>query len=379
MGQPDCPSNRGEIIDMSPAFTSVRQMVSFIVLLITTMALPAVMAKTNLLDRRNVYSSIAWKYGSFPWIEQQIFSDTSDVDIAFIGNSHIWTAIDTPYVQEKLGDHLGHQASVITLGWPWPGFDAVYTIARDLMDHRHVKMLVITDEGVRESPHLHSSKWFRIGENSESLNGLPTYDQAQYYAGAILGMPRHLLSLIRPNLLEDPAHCQINFWNTYYHAPNLAQNQGSLRARIGYGVTPDFSEFVPESLTTSDDVVIYSEETASQFKFTNKSTAFQIHFAQKLAGLCQNRGTQLVVLHTPRVHEREGSVITEIWNWPEVLKRPVNIVGVPPDKFFADLDLNDAKKLFYETNHLNQNGQTFFTKLITPTLLKLYDSPTEPR
>jgi hypothetical protein len=36
----------------------------------------------------------------------------------------------------------------------------------------------------------------------------------------------------------------------------------------------------------------------------------------------------------------------------------------------------EMHKLFAEQYHLNQNGQAYFTRLITPTLLKLYENST---
>jgi hypothetical protein len=183
---------------MSTAFSSPRQAAAFALLLAVLLALPALVAGTGWLDRRDVYPAIPWKYGPFPWIQQKIFAETKDVDMVFLGSSHIWSAVDTPYLQKKLTEQLGREAEVFTLGWPWPGFDASYTIARDLLDHRRVHTLVIDDEGGSDVPHVNSSRWFRIGEDSEALAGLPWIAQARLYGGAVLGMPRQLLSLAAP-------------------------------------------------------------------------------------------------------------------------------------------------------------------------------------
>ena len=181
------------------------QAVTFALLVAVLMALPALMARTGRLDRRDVYPAIPVKSGPFSWIQQEIFTRTGDVDIAFLGSSHIWVAINTPYVQKKLSEQLGREAEVFTLGWPWAGFDALYVIGRDLLDHRRVRTLVIYDEYVPgDITHVACSRWFRIGENTEMLDGLSWRAKASYYGSAVLGMPRSLLSLLRPNLLEDP-------------------------------------------------------------------------------------------------------------------------------------------------------------------------------
>ncbi|WP_157605189.1 hypothetical protein [Schlesneria paludicola] len=359
---------------MSPAFSSIRQMVAFVLLLMTFIGLPAFMGRTGLLDRRDVYPTIAWKYGFFPWIQQQVFTETADVDIAFVGTSHLWWAVDTPYVKETLSKQLGHDVNAITLGWPWQGFDGVYTMAKDLLDHRHVKMLVITDEGIANVPHNHSCRWFRIGENSDSLKGLSWLGQAQLYSGAILGMPRHLLSLVRPNIVEFSEQTPPNWWNARANQTdlNISGNLGSIKMRKSIDTSHDFTHFRPMGQATSEDVISYSDRTASQFAFAGPPPEFQLHFARKLAELCRERGTRLVLLNIPLLSDREKTVVPERCHWPDVLGTPVDMVGIPPAKLFSGVESTDLNNLFYDNDHLNQNGQEWFTQLITPMLGKLY-------
>jgi len=361
---------------MAPAFSSSRQAAAFALLLAVLLALPALVARTGWLKRRDVYPTIPTKYGPFSWIQRQIFIETNDVDIAFLGSSHIWNGVDTPFVQKQLSERLGREAAVFTLGWPWPGYDAMYVIAADLLEHRRVRMLVIYDEHrSADTPHLHSSRWFRIGENTAVLAGLPFTGQAALYGGAVLGMPRHLLSLVRSNRLEDPAHCPTSSWNTFYRAPNFAEQLGALRARIAFNYLPDFSPYQPPSAATPADVVVYSADTRGAFTFTGPPTPpYQRHFARKLAQLCREHGTRLVVLHLPELHERKQATIPERELWPEVWSAPVDIVGIPGAKLFAGIPAADLPKLFYDPVHMNQNGQELFTRLITPALLKLYDA-----
>ena len=146
-------------------------------------------------------------------------------------------------------------------------------------------------------------------------------------------------------------------------------------------------------------MLTYSAETRTAFAFTGPATKpYQRHFAERLARLCQKRGTRLVVLHLPQWRERElpptappvvwraapreladvasQETIPEREPWPEVWPAPVDLVGIPFGKLFGDLPATDLPRLFVDNHHFNQNGQELFTKLITPTLLKLYAAPT---
>jgi hypothetical protein len=361
---------------MRPAFSSPRQAAAFVLLVVAVLAAPALLARTGWLDRGNVYPAIAWNYGPFPWIQQKIFAETGDADMVFLGSSHLWVAINTPYVQQKLSEELGRQAEVFTLGWPWPGFDAAYVIARDLLDHRRVHTLVIYDEDPgRNAPHTNSSRWFRIGEQSEALAGLPWMSRATLYGVAVLGTPRQLLSLVRPNLVEDPASGRPNCWTTRYRAPDLARERGALKARLGFDYNPDYVPFPARSEATPADAVVYSANTRAAFRFTGPALEpYHLHFARKLARLCQERGTRLVILHPPVLNERGQTVVPERQKWPEVLGVPVDVVGIPPAKLFAGISDADLPRLFYDDVHLNQSGQEMFTPLITPVLVQLHET-----
>lgn len=359
---------------MAPAFSSRRQALALALLLTVLLALPALMAKTGWLSRRDVYPAIPWKLGPFSWIQREIFDQSGDVDIAFVGSSHLWAGIDASYVREKLTEQIGRQAEVFTLGWPWPGFDAVYVVAHDLLNHRRVRTLVVYDEARDDDlPHIHSQRWFRIGEDSEVFEGLPWLSRANLYGGAVLAMPRQLLSAIRPNLTEDPFHTRPNYWSSYYRAPNIAQNWGSLRARIGFGYNPNFVFFVPPVQAGPSDAQVYSAESREAFEFPGPATKpYSLRFARSLARLCQEHGTQLVVIHMPSLNEFGKTRISERRIWSEEWGAPAEILGIAPARLFAGISESEVRKLYYDSDHFNLNGQEVFTPLITPALLRLY-------
>lgn len=363
---------------MQPAFSNRRQSIAFALLLAALLALPCMPFAG--LDRRDAYASVALSHGPFPWIAEKIFDETEDADIVFLGSSHIWTSIDARYVQTRLSEESGVPGRVFTLGWPWPGFDACYVVARDLLERRHVHMLVISDEfddsGLRNDfPHARSTRWFRLAENSEALAGLPWLDRARLYGGAVLGMPRHLLSVARPNLRADPAKKSANYWTTDYRAADFRERLGALRARRNHDKTSVFQAYTAHGDATPADVLVFSPETRDAFEFSRPGIApYQLHFARKLAKLCMERHTKLVMLHTPTLPESWRTTVAERERWSEALAAPVEIVGIPEATLFAGIPADDVPKLFYNDTHLNENGQDLFTPLITPALLDLYDS-----
>jgi hypothetical protein len=100
----------------------------------------------------------------------------------------------------------------------------------------------------------------------------------------------------------------------------------------------------------------------------------QLHFSQKLGVLAQAHGCKLVIIHIPMFDERHSPLISEPIFWPDILPGQVTMIGIPPATLFKGLTDDDIKKLFRNSEHLNANGQKYFTSLMTPALLKIYES-----
>jgi hypothetical protein len=363
---------------MRPAFSSTKQAAAFALLLLLLLLSPVLAGKKFLPPREETYSAASLNLGCYPFIQQQIFEEKGDVDIAIVGSSQIWAAIDTPYVQAELSKKLGRKAGVITLGWNWCGFDALYFITRDLVANRKVHMIVIHEEYSPDwpIPHIAVPRLFRFGDNREDLAGLPLAWQAAYYADSLRGMPRNILSLIRTNLpvkWPPPRHD----WDRSYQAAATAERLGSISVLLGYetknNTRPNFEAFTPGHDVPPTEVCIYSAEKNPRFQFTGPSTPpEQLHFAKKLAALARANDIELVWLHIPKVEEMRALAVPERECWPQVLPGGVILVGIPPASFLDGISDQDVCKLFYLHNHLNKNGQEYFTRAITPTLLKLY-------
>jgi hypothetical protein len=221
-------------------------------------------------------------------------------------------------------------------------------------------------------------RWFRFGENAGELAGLPVQTKFSYYSSAILGMPRNLLCLIRPNLTGDLISTQKNFAEIEYSAVNPATRLGSLAVQLGFGYSPDFVSYKPGNIAQPADACVYSPATRSKYQFAGLPAAsLQLFFARKIAALAWEHQTKLVFLHFPNVAELGSTAIPERECWPDMLGRDVALVGVPAKTLFAGLLDADVRKLFCNADHLNQNGQEYFTPVITPALLQIYDSETK--
>jgi hypothetical protein len=365
---------------MRPAFASTWQAAAFALLLLVLLLLPVMMTKSWLPPREEIYSSIWWANGAFPYIDQQIFSEKGDIDIAFVGASHIWNAFNPAYVQQKLSEKLGRPATVRTIGWGGAGYDELYVIARDLLQHRKVHMLVFYDAfSEQDQPNLQAPHWFRFGDDADAIDGLPLRLQASYYFAAVLGMPRNLLELFRSNLPTDLHSPKTAYWENLdsAKAENISSNLGALAEHVGFSdkltAQEPFEPFNPSAEKSSADVITYSPEMAGQWQFTGPALpSWQLHFARKFAALGAQYGCKFVLLHLPTKDEMTAPVIRERELWPEDLQADVTMMGIPPAKLFLDMTEQDVKKLYSDNFHFNKNGQDYFTATLTPALLEFY-------
>ena len=298
-----------------------------------------------------------------------------------MGGSYIWYGINTPFVNNELSRKEGRETVVTSLCWQWFGFDAVYFILKDLLQNRKVKMLVICDDyrGGAFRPHTMAHRWFRFGEDAGELDGLPFSTRFSYYASAILGMPRNLLCLLRSNLSGPLITPKKNLAEIQYGALNPATRLGSLGVQLGYGYSSaNFTDYKPETAIRPSDTCTYTQETKEQFQFNGLSTnSLQLFFLRKIVTLAQEHHTKLVILHFPIIAEMGSQVIPEDAFLRELLGKEVRLVGVSGKKLFAGLTKEEVLKLYCNDEHLNRNGQEYFTPIITPTLLRIYDPETD--
>ena len=371
---------------MPPAFDTSRQAAAFALLLLLLLASPWLADKTFLPGREQTYSSQSIRWEEFPWVQKFIFEETNDIDIAFVGSSHIAVGIDTPYVQQQLDQKLGRHTVVRTVGWSTSGFDSLYFFTKELLAHRHVNTIVFYDEcsgGIPYEVNKYSALWFRFGEGAGVVGGLPWRVQANYYYAAIIGIPRNLLELLSANLPTVPNE-QLTGGLAFLRSPNPEMNLGCYRVHLGFhdfstDLNTNFVPFIPPPLANPADIQKFNPANAARFKFSDKPlAASQIYFARQFARLAESHGCHLVELHLPLFEDRASPVINESRDWAALMAAPVKLVGIPEKQLFSGLSGAEIKLLFYDPGHFNVNGQRYFTTLVTPALLHVYENHSQP-
>jgi len=366
---------------MRPAFSSPKQAAAFALLLLVLLPSPLLMGKKLLPPREELYQFQGYSIAPLPWLHQQIFEETNAIDLAFMGSSRMFHNIDTPYVQKQLSERLGRPAVVRSLCWGGAGYDMLYLVAQDLLVRRQVRMLVFYDEDGQQFRNPLVPCFFRWGDNQAALAGLPLAEKAVFYFVAVEGIPRNILARLRPEI-PQPLEGKPNDIETVFHAPNPARRLGSVAAQRGYnadfGVYEPFTSFHPEIGAKPGEVRVYSESTRDTWTFQNNPLpVWQTHFARQFAALAEQHQCRLVLLHIPQIAESPAT-IPEREFWPDYLSANITMVGIPFQQLTSGMTPEEVRQLYFDPKHFNQNGQEFYTSILTPTLLQLYETHANP-
>jgi hypothetical protein len=348
---------------MRPVFASTKQAATFALLLLLLLAAPGLSGMRLLPHQQQTYYSEGIQWGNFPWLQQFVFDETNDIDIALVGSSQMIYGIDTPYVQQKLDEQLGRKTVVRTVAWMGGGMDTLFYTTRALLAHRHVKTLVFFDEITAPKP--------------DEINLL-----ANYYYGDVVWMPRNLLDLSEPNWPRVPGAESSPPANpaTYerWRSANPAEQLGCMNAHLGFAwreLNTNFTPYVPQTGATPAEVLVFPRTPAANWVCSNWPPPLgQAFFARQLGLLAQQQGCRLVALHKPVFADRTARVVVEAHNWPALMQAEVCLMGIPEAQLFAGLSESEVELLYWNANHFNENGQVYFTRLITPPLVQYYES-----
>ncbi len=345
--------------DANPDF-KVWRMSSLVAILL---ALPLIMDITHLTDRRAGFMSVFRKEPSYPFLYQEIYEKTSDLDAVFMGSSLLLVGLDTSYLRARFSSKLGRPAEVITLGYSYSGLDFSALLLKELAQRRKVKtvfLLLPQDNGVdQEGPHQNASYYLQYRDLAFLSEGLTWADRLRYFTIAVVSAPRQL------------------WWHWHHgdavHGTKIEEHFGNVPEKLGIDLLPDsFEVFEPEPPHLSAEELIYSKASPSRFHFeTRKLASFDEVMVQKFFKVAKDYGIKVAVVSVPTIIQVRQDFVYQRLYWPDFLAEPVPMIGVVPREIFKAWDQKSIEK-FYYGDHLNQNGSRYFTRAIAPGFEKVF-------
>jgi hypothetical protein len=331
---------------MFPAFDNWKVAARFAALLLLLMLLPVFLAKLGLPPRSEVYNGLRVGGGPYVKTRQQLYATSGDIDIAFVGSSILNVAVNGDEVESRLAARFPG-INVRMFGYVFQGYDMQYVMMRDLLEQRHVKMLVMSFSGPRvisDRPHVQLHNMLRFGEYPEMLDGLPFKDRASLYASSVLDGPRQLVKYLRPERPIDAT----DSWRSLMHFDS-----------------------VPVITDPPAPAIVLSDATRGEFKFGDPEISErQKHFALLIAGLAAQHHVPLIVLNLPTPEEFGNDYIWERADWTHVLPGNPTVVAFRHSDLFGKRSVN---QLFADSVHMTPEGQERYTRALIPYLMTRYE------
>ncbi|MGD0547519.1 MAG: hypothetical protein ABR991_06775 [Terracidiphilus sp.] len=319
--------------------------------------LPVAVSLLGLPPRIEAYKSIPTAAGTAGAVIQSIYQSPPQGDIVFLGSSLLTAGISREAVRNALVEHLHRGVSVQLLAINWPGLDVQYFMLRDYFNAHNARLLVwnLPEPHARayDYPHVQSYRWLRFGEYADALDGLPLSQRPALYGEMVIGAPRQLLSILRPNLFAgegatvDPTLAETGYQGTKF-VPNEASPGMKSRAKL-----------LP---LDAREIVVRGPALGS----------YQMHFARLIAELAKKKRCRIVLLHIPTDAEFQDASIPELDDWMTQLGPSHKIIAIPSAQLFEGMDRTQFDR-FYRDAHLNENGSRYFTQAILPAMLQAYD------
>ncbi len=351
---------RPDLSPVTPSFQTNRQALAYCVLIYLLLASPILLAASGTLSKRAVYSSLPALFCDSQSLYKEIYEKKSDADVVFVGSSMVWNAIDVDTIQRRLRAACGDDKNVVMLAHNSYGLDADYFLLHDLLQKRRVRLVMIQmplATGFSAWPHVLAEAWFTL-DNWTNICGpeLPLPAKISLYSQAVLGAPRKILSLLRPDAFGQIVN-------------NCEEHSGSLFHKIGIEFHPAPPNLVPDQL-------FYSSAPQS-FDFDPKPiNQYQLYFLNKIMSLLKSNGVTVICLHPPLLKDVKMTKVVEPGRWPELLEIHPDIFGVPGKDLFKGLSEEDDKRLFEDGMHLDANGCVYFSEAISGGVISAYQRAT---
>jgi hypothetical protein len=352
---------------MAPAFATRRSALAFCFIVAVLLVLPAVLRSFHVPGHEDRLTTVPISAGSYSFLQQQIFRETSDLDLVFLGDSLMLMGVDTPFVERELGRSLGSHANVLTLGWLGRGDDLMFYVLRDLLAHRRVKFVVLrlpaeVGTGLGGGPHPLSYRWLTACEHDPVQPRLPLSDRVATYAIESVGALRNVLSLVRPNLLSTSPY---------------TDSLGAQLWDVGPGRTK-FSHYQPAVQVLSAAQIVSKLGSSDFVRPDHKARSpYARGYLSAIRALLESHHVPLALLHAPVVAEARQNTMTVDGIWAEVFPAATPVIAIAPSNLFAKLSDEQVRQLYFDGGHFNRNGAEYFTASVMPALSELVSNAEE--
>ena len=234
-------------------------------------------------------------YARFSWIYERIHFDQTAIDIAFIGTSHSMNGIDGAAVQAGLGEVGGACRHVVNFAFPSYGRNLHWLIARELLEHRTVRTLVLE---VFENESRKAHPFFaNVAEVADVLQA-PAIINLNFFTD-IAELPARQVMLGLKTLMPERFGLHRGFDPARYDGADVDNTR---RVQVGgVALTPLRDRILPREQLDREAARIRAGKNTNMLgeRFAALEYGLPRHYLGRILDLARQRGVEVKFLYLP--------------------------------------------------------------------------------
>jgi hypothetical protein len=352
-----------------PAFANPRHLTLWIVALVAILVAPVL--ADYLVPTEARYRMMSKRLGPTDWHAEQIFADTTELDILFLGSSRMLAGFDHVVLDAALSTD-GGPPKTATIATDYANSDLNFLILTDFFARRKAKLVVLSFPEPPQAFSHPGAKYIRRFDLRDPAISMRTPSVAiSNFAEAALISPRLLVAaLIPPKPIKAAEDTQ------------LSLNHGTRMMDVGFKNKPG----EPDVPFVAPDA--YPEEPKAELieagsplpkwisTFEEHLSNIEAAYLPAIRSLCEKHGAKLAFVRFPMadLSERSGIKISR-----EGLNAGLPLIAADLDMLFGDkMSLNAIKRFYRDKAHFNRVGTGVAARGFAPALKELWRASDRP-
>jgi hypothetical protein len=283
------------------------------------------------------------------WIYERIHDDPTPIDIAFVGTSRTGRSVNTQRLQDGLAAY-GIHTHAVNFHIVKTGRNMQYVIAKELLQHRAVKLLVLEITEVEErKPH---PDFIFLADTSDVLCA-PLFINTQYFAD-LARLPGRQLDLFLDTTLQRSGLRTPDFVPPPYEGPNLDRTEylltldGVNHSLAGQHTLAEMEAMRVRQETEMTPPVLPASLAWLEYRISR-------YYIDGIFDLAARNGTRIVFLYLPRFG---GPAVPEPYEELYSGRAPL----INPAAVLRDF------RLWSDETHVNAQGSRALTDAVAEAL-----------
>jgi hypothetical protein len=335
----------------------------YIVVLISILLAPLSEFFWKPLSRGQVLRSAHRTFNFSPYLNKLLFEETTPIDVAIFGSSHVRGGIDASLLQRLLSQRLDRVVSVTHVPIVAPGPELQEFVAEVLLERRRVNLMLFdVDINPITAPNHSTCFIMFLPHWWESMVKLPFFSFMKYYSCAIVAFPRLLMNYFDPR-------------SGIIFQKNPTEYDDQLGG-MTFGEDKDVDSIKFDSMRTEIDQIpihnlVRDTSDSDQLTLVEGAGYTQPIFIEKFGALGKRYNTRVAVVRFVYSGQGGAKLLFSQEAINSMRIHNLSVIGPSPSTLQKIAGISKLEELFFDGYHLNGLGRAVMTMSIYRPIAEL--------